>query len=94
MRRRQMKRNPGEDSQLLRLSDDPIADEDLNLALVGLPRHGFQPGFFRGLCVDPFHIRLQPTHQKQQAQDRERPHRQHDEEDDLVLGHERQCRRA
>lgn len=80
--------------QLLGIAQRLIADEDLDLSVSGRSRDGLEPRFFGCLGIDLLDVGFQPAHQEQEAQDRERPHSKHDEQDDLVAGHVQQCLRA
>lgn len=79
---------------LLRAADHLIAENDPYLALAGGPRHGLETGLLRSAGVDARDVALEAAHEKEQPEDGEGPHGQHDEEDRLITGHIRQFVRA
>ena len=76
------------------LANDLSAEDDLDLAIGGFARDRFQPGFLRGAGIDPLHERLEPPHQKEKAEDQERPYEEHHQQDELITRHQGQCCRA
>lgn len=75
-------------------ADHLVAENDPDLALARRSPDGLQSGLLRGVRVDARDVALQPTHEEEEPEDRERPHGQHDEKDRLVAGHIRQSVRA
>jgi len=83
--------------ELFRISDDLIAEHDANLSIVGLAAHRFEAGLFRGPRFTAIDVSLELAHEEQQGHDRERPHGQDPDEQQLVIrefGHPAQCGRA
>lgn len=77
---------------LFGLADDPVTEDDPDLAVGSLARHRFEAGFLRGQCVKAIDVLLELAHQEQDAHDDERPHYEHGEQETLISGHGEKCR--
>jgi hypothetical protein len=80
--------------ELLGFADDLIADEDLDLAVGALSGYRLEARFLWSVRIDALDVSLEPAHEKEQPEDREGPHGQHDQQRYLVARHVSQFLRA